>query len=127
MTSPPPDRRHVGRRQGDDLHDDALDPAILLGYEQWAGQVWRHRGKLAAIIGMTGSLAGCVVGYLGRSHDLDGVKTHVTVDSARIAKVEEFQAAQERTEAVKMQMLCSLTRRIDPLGVPVECGAIQKK
>jgi hypothetical protein len=112
------DRRKQIRRE-DDMRDDALDPAILLGYEAWAGSVWRHRGKIAAGIGMLGTLVGCVAGYIGRAHDLDDVKS-------RLARVEETQATLLQSESLKMSMLCSLTRRIDPLGTPAECGAIQR-
>ena len=124
MTSPPLDRRHgSGRRTSD---EDALDADVLLGYEKWAGQIWRHRGKLAAIIGMTGSIAGCVVGYLGRSHDLDAIRVHVSADSLRLARVESVQLEQAKLEALKMSMLCSLVRRVDPRGVPVECGTMTR-
>jgi hypothetical protein len=66
-----------------------------------------------------GSALGCVVGYVGRAHDLDDVRV-------RLAKVEQYQAEQVKTEALKMSMLCSLTRRIDPLGTPAECGDFQR-
>jgi hypothetical protein len=109
-----PERRQSGGRRA----DDELTPEILLGYERWAGQLWRHRGKLAVLIGATTSLAGCVVGYMGRAHDIDEVKV-------RLARVEVVQDEQVRLEGVKMQMLCSLVRRIDPLGVPADCTAPQ--
>lgn len=115
----PPERRVRTRRAGD---EDKLDPSVLLGYERWAGQIWRHRGKVAAAIGMTASLAGCVVGYLGRAHDLDAVKARITADSTRLANVEVVVSEQAKLEALKMSMLCSLVRRVDPPGVPAECG-----
>jgi hypothetical protein len=109
-----PERRDGYPRRDDDMRDDALDPAILLGYEAWAGRVWRHRGKLAAIIGLAGSAAGCVAGYLGRAGDL------AKMDS-RLTRVEGAQAILQQNEDAKMNMLCSLTRRIDPLGLPLQC------
>jgi hypothetical protein len=113
-----PDRRHShGRRS-----EDELAPELLLGYERWAGHVWAHRGKIAAMIGMAGSLAGCVVGYFGRAHDLDDMKLRVArvetrLDSA-VADVREL------TTSARIQniTLCSLSRRLDPAGTPAECG-----
>lgn len=72
------ERRKKSRREEDELRDDALDPAILLGYEQWAGMVWRHRGKILAAFTVLSGAVGCVAGYLGRQHDLDDVKLRVT-------------------------------------------------
>jgi hypothetical protein len=56
---------------------------------------------------------------VGRAHDLDDVRV-------RLAKVEQYQAEQVKTEALKMSMLCSLTRRIYPQGTPAECGDFQR-
>lgn len=113
LGNPRPERRRSSGRRS----EDELSSEILLGYERWAGAIWRHRGKVAAMIGMTGSLVGCVVGYVGRAHDLDDVRS-------RLVKVEQYQEDQVKTEALKMSMLCSLMRRIDPLGTPVECGTM---
>lgn len=112
----------AGRRD-----DDALDPAVLAGYEQWAGQMWRNRGKIAAVLAVCSSLAGCVVGYLGRAHDLDLVRTEVTVTVTRLEKVEAAVTEQAQAEAVNRQMLCSLVRRVDPPGVPPECGMAPRR
>lgn len=112
-----PDRRQETRRATDD--DDALDSAALLGYEAWAGRVWRHRGKILAVFTLLSWLAGCVAGYLGRANDLNDVRD-------RLSRVEGVVSEVQKNESLKMSMLCSLTRRIDPLGLPPECGAIQR-
>jgi hypothetical protein len=122
---PMPERRKGARRE-DDLRDDALDPAVLLGYEQWAGMIWRHRGKILFAFTVLSGAVGCVAGYLGRQHDLERVNERVTANSDRITKVEQLQAEQRQMEPVKMLMLCSLTRRIDPQGVPAECNQTQR-
>lgn len=113
-------RQQAGRRETD---DDKLTAEILLGYERWAGAVWRHRGKVLFACSLLAGATGCVVGYLGREHDLDNVRTAVSVNAKRITKLEEVQAAQLQSEPLNRQMLCSLMRRIDPNGVPPECNA----
>lgn len=100
--------------------EEALDPHVLRGYERWAGQMWKHRGKIALVFGTCTSIAGCVVGYMGRAHDMDDFKT-------RLTKVEVVQNEQVRLDGVKMQMLCSLVRRIDPPGVPADCNVPPKR
>lgn len=119
MNPPREERRHShGRRSDDELSTD-----ILLGYERWAGHFWRHRGKIAAAIGLLGSALGCVAGYLGRAHDLDQVKAQLSVNTADIRTLEQRQTEHEIDVRVNRQMLCSLTRRLDPAGLPEECTA----
>ena len=119
------DRRVLTRRE-DDLRDDALDPAHCSYPSSTAGSVWKHRGKIAVAIGLVSTLAGCVAGYLGRADDLNDVRARLARDSARTTALESDVGRLERNESLKMLMLCSLTRRIDPLGVPVECGTLAR-
>jgi hypothetical protein len=120
-----PERRHAhGRRS-----DDVLTAEVLDGYERWAGRVWAHRGKIAAGIGLLGSLAGCVVGYLGRAHDLDGMKaeivatkTEITATRARLDSTVDDVRELKTIARIQTNTLCSLSRRLDPAGTPSDCA-----
>lgn len=123
---------HPERRQGPHSRDtDALDREILDGYERWAGRVWAHRGKIMLAISMCTGLAGCVVGYIGRAHDLDAVRADAAATRAEAAIVRV--RLDSTIAAVRVQMedahitkitVCSLSRRLDPAGTPAECSAI---
>ena len=110
-----PDRRKPGDHpKVGGSRDDDPELDVAKRWTFWVKFLVFHRGKLTALATALAAIAGYTVAAYGLGRRVDKVEALATSTEKRVSRLEQ-------SDPIKLYLLCTLVRRIDPPAEPPEC------